>query len=150
MFRSGTFCVIWRISGRFSKSRSTTILDADFMPFMRSCNLKSRRCQLEAFNPFNALRLRENISQSIQFENRRPQGTVSRFGLLLAITNHLWVRFTYEKLWEAEPSQRLVGALALKSLKTAGTLFQQNWIRTLLTELLRHAGWIGYPHWRLP
>ena len=76
----------------------------------------SRR-RLEAFDTFNALKIGENISKAIQFENRRRQGTENLFGLLHAITNNLQIRFTYQKFWEDKPSQRTVGPLALKEFK---------------------------------
>ncbi len=85
----------------------------------------SRR-RLEAFDTFNALKIGENISKSIQFENRRPQGTENLFGLLHAITNNLQIRFTYQKFWEDEPSQRLVGPLALKEFKNRWYLISTN------------------------
>jgi len=85
----------------------------------------SRR-RLEAFDTFNALKIGENISQSIQFETRRPQGTENLFGLLHAITNHLQVRFTYQKFWEDESSQRTVGPLALKEFKNRWYLISTN------------------------
>ena len=85
----------------------------------------SRR-RLEAFDTFNALKIGENISKSIQFENRRPQGTENLFGLLHAINNNLQVRFTYQKFWEEEPSQRCVGPLALKEFKNRWYLIATN------------------------
>ena len=85
----------------------------------------SRR-RLEAFDTFNALKIGENISKSIQFENRRPQGTENLFGLLHAITNNLQIRFTYQKFWEDESSQRLVGPLALKEFKNRWYLISTN------------------------
>ena len=85
----------------------------------------SRR-RLEAFDTFNALKIGENISKSIQFENRRPQGTENLFGLLHAINNNLQIRFTYQKFWEDEPSQRTVGPLALKEFKNRWYLISTN------------------------
>jgi hypothetical protein len=85
----------------------------------------SRR-RLEAFDTFNALKIGENISKSIQFENRRPQGTEHLFGLLHAITNSLQVRFTYQKFWEDGPSHRTVGPLALKEFKNRWYLISSN------------------------
>ena len=76
----------------------------------------SRR-RLEAFDTFNALKIGENTSRSIHFENRRPQGTENLFGLLHAIKNNLQIRFTYQKFWEDKPSIRTVDPLALKEFK---------------------------------
>jgi predicted DNA-binding transcriptional regulator YafY len=85
----------------------------------------SRR-RLEAFDTFNALKIGENVSKSIQFENRRPQGTENLFGLLHAINNNFQVRFTYQKFWEDEPSQRTVGPLALKEFNNRWYLISTN------------------------
>jgi len=85
----------------------------------------SRR-RLEAFDTFNALKIGENISRSIQFETRQTQGTENLFGLLHAITNNLQIRFTYQKFWEYEPSQRTVGPLALKEFKNRWYLISTN------------------------
>lgn len=85
----------------------------------------SRR-RLEAFDTFNALKIGENISKSIQFENRRPQGTENLFGLLHAINNNFQVLFTYQKFWEDEPSQRTVGPLALKEFNNRWYLISTN------------------------
>ncbi|MEI7525996.1 MAG: WYL domain-containing protein, partial [Mariniphaga sp.] len=85
----------------------------------------SRR-RLEAFDTFNALKIGENVSKSIQFENRRPQGTENLFGLLHAITNSLQIRFTYQKFWEDESSLRTAGPLALKEFKNRWYLISTN------------------------
>jgi len=85
----------------------------------------SRR-RMEAFDTFNALKIGENITQSIQFETRRPQGTENLFGLLHAITNNLQIRFTYQKFWEDKPTSRLVAPLALKEFKNRWYLISTN------------------------
>jgi len=50
-------------------------------------------------------------------EKRRPQGTENLYGLLHAIKNRLQIKFTYQKFWEEEISQRLVEPYALKEFK---------------------------------
>ena len=85
----------------------------------------SRR-RMEAFDTFNALKIGENITQSIQFETRRPQGTENLFGLLHAITNNLQTRFTYQKFWEDKPTSRLIAPLALKEFKNRWYLISTN------------------------
>lgn len=73
--------------------------------------------RMEAFNTFNALKIDENISKSIHFEKRQPQGTENMFGLLHAIKNHLQIGFTYFKFWEDEPTERVAEPYALKEFK---------------------------------
>ena len=99
----------------------------------------SRR-RLEAFDTFNALKIGENISRSIQFENRRPQGTENLFGMLHAITNHLQVRFIYQKFWEDEPSQRFVCPLALKEFKNRWYLISTTMDKDSSKETIRTFG----------
>ena len=99
----------------------------------------SRR-RLEAFDTFTALKIGENISKSVQFENRRPQGTENLFGLLHAITNNLQVRFTYQKFWEDKPSQRLVGPLALKEFKNRWYLISTNLDKDSSTGIIKTFG----------
>lgn len=69
---------------------------------------------LEAFDTLNALNLADRLSDHIHFEKRRPQGTENLYGLLHAISNQLQIRFTYQKYWEEEVSQRIAEPYALK------------------------------------
>ena len=74
--------------------------------------------RMEAFDTFNALRIGENTSGSIHFENRKPLGTENLFGLIHAIKNRLNTRFIYQKFWEDEMTQRSVEPYALKEFKS--------------------------------
>lgn len=76
----------------------------------------SRR-RMEAFDTFNALRIGENTSDFIHFENRKPLGTENLFGLIHAIKNRLKISFTYQKFWEQELTHRSVEPYALKEFK---------------------------------
>ncbi len=76
----------------------------------------SRR-RMEAFDTFNALRIGENTSDFIHFENRKPLGTENLFGLIHAIKNRLKISFTYQKFWEDESTNRSVEPYALKEFK---------------------------------
>lgn len=69
---------------------------------------------MEAFDMFNSLNLAQDLTPFIHLENRRPQGTENLYGLLHAIKNRLQIKFTYQKFWEEESSQRLVEPYALK------------------------------------
>ncbi len=72
---------------------------------------------MEAFDMFNSLNLAQDLTPFIHLEKRRPQGTENLYGLLHAIKNKLKIKFTYQKFWEEELSQRLVEPYALKEFK---------------------------------
>jgi proteasome accessory factor B len=72
---------------------------------------------MEAFDMFNSLNLAQDLTPFIHLEKRRPQGTENLYGLLHAIKNRLQIKFTYQKFWEEELSQRLVEPYALKEFK---------------------------------
>ena len=72
---------------------------------------------MEAFEMFNSLNLAQDLTPFIYLEKRRPQGTENLYGLLHAIKNRLQIKFTYQKFWEEELSQRLVEPYALKEFK---------------------------------
>jgi predicted DNA-binding transcriptional regulator YafY len=72
---------------------------------------------MEAFDMFNSLNLAQDLTPFIHMEKRRPQGTDNLYGLLHAIKNRLKIKFTYQKFWEEELSQRLVEPYALKEFK---------------------------------
>jgi proteasome accessory factor B len=72
---------------------------------------------MEAFDMFNSLNLAQDLTPFIHLEKRRPQGTENLYGLLHAIKNRLQIKFTYQKFWEVELSQRLVEPYALKEFK---------------------------------
>jgi predicted DNA-binding transcriptional regulator YafY len=72
---------------------------------------------IEAFDMFNSLNLAQDLTPFIHLEKRRPQGTENLYGLLHAIKNKLKIKFTHQKFWEEESSQRLVEPYALKEFK---------------------------------
>ena len=72
---------------------------------------------MEAFEMFNSLNLAQDLTPFIHLEKLRPQGTENLYGLLHAIKNRLQIKFTYQKFWEEELSQRLVEPYALKEFK---------------------------------
>ena len=72
---------------------------------------------IEAFDMFNSLNLAQDLMPFIHLEKRRPQGTENLYGLLHAIKNRLKIKFTYQKFWEEELTQRLVEPYALKEFK---------------------------------
>lgn len=72
---------------------------------------------LEAFDTFNALSLTDRLSKHIHFEKRKPQGTENLYGLLHAIKNCFQIKFTYQKFWEGESTERRVEPYVLKEFK---------------------------------
>ncbi len=72
---------------------------------------------IEAFDMFNSLNLAQDLTPFVHLEKRRPQGTENLYGLLHAIKNRLKIKFSYQKFWEEEISERLIDPYALKEFK---------------------------------
>lgn len=72
---------------------------------------------LEAFDTFNALNIRDNLSQYIHLEKRRPSGTENLYGLIHAVRNNLEIEFIHHKFWEDKPTLRRVHPYALKEFR---------------------------------
>jgi len=72
---------------------------------------------LEAFDTFNALNLSDKLSEHIHFEKRKSQGTENLYGLLHAVKNQVQIKFTYQKYWDDERTERQVEPYALKEFK---------------------------------
>lgn len=72
---------------------------------------------IEAFDMFNSLNLAQDLTPFIHLEKRRPQGTGNLYGLLHAIKNKLQIKFSYQKFWEDEITQRTAEPYALKEFK---------------------------------
>ena len=72
---------------------------------------------IEAFDMFNSLNMAQDLQPFIHLEKRRPQGTENLYGLLHAIKNKLRIKFSYQKFWEEEPTQRVAEPYALKEFK---------------------------------
>ena len=72
---------------------------------------------MEAFDMFNSLNLAHDLTPFIHLEKRRPQGTENLYGLLHAIKNKFQIKFSYQKFWEEEISQRHAEPYALKEFK---------------------------------
>lgn len=79
-------------------------------------NLNFER-MMESFDIFNSLRLTKDLSPHIQLEKRRPQGTENLYGLLHAVKNRLKIKFSYQKFWDVEKSERLADPYVLKEFK---------------------------------
>lgn len=72
---------------------------------------------LESLDIFNSLNLANDLSPYIDMEQRRPQGTENLYGLLHAIKNNLQIKFSYQKFWNDEISQRVVEPYGIKEFK---------------------------------
>jgi len=63
------------------------------------------------------LNLAQDLTPFVHLEKRRPQGTENLNGLIHAIQNKWQIRFSYQKFWEAEVSQRTADPYGLKEFK---------------------------------
>lgn len=108
---------------------------------------------IEAFDMFNSLNLAQDLTPFIHLEKRRPQGTENLYGLLHAIKNNLIIKFTYQKFWEEEISQRLVEPYALKEFKNRWYVLakdsKDNNIKSFALDRLTHLE-ITAQHYQYP
>ena len=87
-----------------------------FISQLETTNMNFQR-MIEAFDMFNSLNLAEDLTPFIHLEKRRPQGTENLYGLLHAIKNKFQIKFSYQKIWEEEISQRTTEPYAMKEFK---------------------------------
>ncbi len=71
---------------------------------------------IESFDMFNSLNLAKDLTPFIHLEKRKPQGTENLYGLLHAVKNKLKIKFSYQKFWEEEITQRTTEPYALKCM----------------------------------
>jgi predicted DNA-binding transcriptional regulator YafY len=71
----------------------------------------------EAFETFNALNIREKLSDFVHLEKRQPKGTENLYGILHAIRNRMQITFIHHKFWEEKPTVRSVHPYALKEFR---------------------------------
>jgi hypothetical protein len=72
---------------------------------------------LEAVDIYNALSLKDKISDKLIFEQRRPQGTKHLTSILNAIKDKKQIKFDYQKYWESQIESRTIEPRALKEHK---------------------------------
>ena len=77
----------------------------------------------EALDIFQVLNLNQSISDFIQFDTRKPEGTEHLSGLLYAIQNRFQVQFRYQKFWSDEVEVRTVEPYLLKEFKKRWYVF---------------------------
>jgi predicted DNA-binding transcriptional regulator YafY len=80
----------------------------------------------EAFDVYHALNVKEQMSQFIYLEQRRPQGTEHLYGLLRAIKNRNRIQFEYTKYYKDHFENRTVEPLVLKEFKYRWYLFARD------------------------
>lgn len=101
---------IFNIDIQYDFSRKVYFIDFDEYP-------EFNERIFEAFDTFNALNITDRISNHIHFEKRKPLGTENLYGLLHAIKNKVQIKFTYQKYWEDELTERTAEPYALKEFK---------------------------------
>ncbi|MDR1897701.1 MAG: WYL domain-containing protein [Prevotellaceae bacterium] len=80
----------------------------------------------EAFDVYNALNVKEQVSKFVYLEQRRPQATEHLYGLLHAIKNQKQIHFQYTKYYKDHPENRTVEPLAIKEFKYRWYLFAKD------------------------
>lgn len=87
--------------------------------YIEENNLHNQYAQkmLEAFDVFNAFNMAEDMSQYIQAEQRKAQGTENLYLLLHAIKNRLQINFEYQKFYDKEATKRYIDPYLLKEFR---------------------------------
>lgn len=86
-----------------------------YMDFDQSPEFNERL--FEAFDTFNAMNIRDSLSEIIHLEKRRPQGTENLYGLMHAIKHRKKISFIHHKFWDDKPTLRNVEPYALKEFR---------------------------------
>jgi predicted DNA-binding transcriptional regulator YafY len=86
-----------------------------YMDFDQSPEFNERL--FEAFDTFNAMNIRDNLSEIIHLEKRRPQGTENLYGLMHAVKHRKRINFVHHKFWDDKPTLRNVEPFALKEFR---------------------------------
>ncbi len=77
----------------------------------------------EALDIFQVLNLNQSISEFIQFDTRKPDGTQFLSGLIYAIQNRIQIRFRYKKFYEEDVELRTVEPYLLKEFRKRWYVF---------------------------
>lgn len=77
----------------------------------------------EALDIFQVLNLNQSLSDFIQFDTRKPEGTEHLSGLLYAIQNRFQVQFRYQKFWSDEVELRTFEPYLLKEFRKRWYVF---------------------------
>ncbi|AHW61048.1 Predicted DNA-binding transcriptional regulator YafY, contains an HTH and WYL domains [Draconibacterium orientale] len=101
---------IFELDIEYDASRNVYFIDEE-----SESNIAQRR--LEALDTFHALKVGEDTSKIIHFEQRHPQGSEYLMTLIQAIKKEVRVQFTYQKFWDNFFTSRTVEPYALKEFK---------------------------------
>jgi len=77
----------------------------------------------EALDIFQVLNLNQSLSDFIQFDTRKPEGTEHLSGLLYAIQNRFQIQFRYQKFWSDEVELRTFEPYLLKEFRKRWYVF---------------------------
>ncbi len=101
---------IYNIDIKFDYSKQVYFIDFEDKP-----DIGERL--LEAFDVLHSVNMADRLSDFVQFEHRRPQGTENMYGLIHAVKNKQEVRFNYQKYWEDDVVLRQVEPYLVKEFK---------------------------------
>lgn len=101
---------IYHIDIQYDASRNVYHIDYDAQP-------EAYDRILEAFDTFNALNISERLSDFIHFEKRHSKGTENLYGVLHAIKNGFQIKFSHQKYWDEEATEREAEPYALKEFR---------------------------------
>lgn len=110
---------IYGIYIKYDFSLGAYSIEEDF-----SDDIQKRR--LEAFDIFNALKIKERQEKHILLDTRQSAGTEQLYDLLYAINKHLQVTFSYQTFYCENAIERTVKPLAIKEFKYRWYLFAQS------------------------
>ena len=82
--------------------------------------------RLEAFDIFNALRIKERQENNLFLDNRQRSGTEHLFSLLNAINNRQQISFNYQIYHQKDKFNDIANPLAIKEFKYRWYLFAQS------------------------
>ncbi|PUV22526.1 helix-turn-helix transcriptional regulator [Sphingobacterium athyrii] len=100
--------VLYRISIESDRSKKQYFIQHDTEESERA---------LDAFDIFNLMRLGDNGSKKIVFEQRKPRGTEYLGDIVQAIHNDLVLYFDYRKYYETEVEHRRLFPILLKEVR---------------------------------
>lgn len=87
---------------------------------------ESQNRLLEAFDIFNALKIKERQENNILLDSRQSTGTEQLYDLLHAINTHFQISFNYKTFQYDNTIERTVNPLAIKEFKYRWYLFGQD------------------------
>lgn len=77
----------------------------------------------EAFDIFQALQSKDDFSEFIQFDTRKPYGTEWLVDLLSSIRNKEQIEIVYQKFWKKHPENRILEPYLLKEFRRRWYVF---------------------------